>query len=499
MASQCTQEAVLRYLAERGGRVSNAELIDHFKPLLPSEPASKAAAKEAFKGFVDTVGFVKPENGVKYVFLKKKYRDALRPSPGGEADGEKAFPAHASLEGEKDHALKRGNASSSWVTCTDSAAEVPASELELDRIQGVDSSTDSPAPESLPEEEDGDLGAGKGVAPMISRRRASKGSQRSLLSSHPSEEGGEDGQVDAGGDGYTPRGSRRNFRELLINSSPQLRRSVVLKNPGSVSARQRDSVRSDSDSASLMSSTDEDGGSVTLDPLEHEWMMCSSDGHWESLHRLLSCEPNLIVKKDFVTGFTCLHWAAKQGKPELIALLVNFAKHHAVPLNINCRSSAGYTPLHLAAMHNHVEVVKLLVGAYDANVDARDYSGKKAWQYLGHSVAEDIREIVGAGGDLDAENVDNVAGRWRLSKVLPANLMPLKLLNVPEEDACDAGGPVRPKSVYRKTSISRIKPKLHKIKFKTQIIHTTSFKETEEGDRPLKSPGKSRPKSTLFG
>ncbi len=150
-------------------------------------------------------------------------------------------------------------------------------------------------------------------------------------------------------------------------------------------------------------------------------MMCTADGEWDSLQRLLEREPTLLSKKDFVTGFTCLHWAAKQGKHELMAMLVDFGKRHGVGINVNARSSAGYTPLHLAAMHNHMEVTKLLLGAYDADVDVRDYSGKKAAQYLRSSVTCDIKDIIGACVNADTENASG-AGRWKLPKVLQVNL-----------------------------------------------------------------------------
>lgn len=132
----------------------------------------------------------------------------------------------------------------------------------------------------------------------------------------------------------------------------QVRRSLINRGP-----RIRDSVRSDGDSSSVLSSaTDEDSSSVTLDPLEHEWMLCASEGLWESLQPLLAVEPSLVAKKDFVTGFSCLHWAAKQGKEELLSQLLTFAKENTIPVNVNSRSSAGYTPLHLAAMHGHIQV-----------------------------------------------------------------------------------------------------------------------------------------------
>ncbi|NWX90819.1 SWAHC protein, partial [Nothoprocta ornata] len=145
--------------------------------------------------------------------------------------------------------------------------------------------------------------------------------------------------------------------------------------------------------------------------LEHAWMLSASDGRWESLEGLLSCEPALLCKRDFVTGFTVLHWAAKHGRHELLAMLVNFAQRHRLPVDINARTSGGYTALHLAAMHGRTEVVKLLVGAYDADVDIRDYSGRKAAQYLRQGTPGDMRSLVGAlDEDEEDEEEEGAAG-----------------------------------------------------------------------------------------
>ncbi|ELR61230.1 Ankyrin repeat domain-containing protein 57, partial [Bos mutus] len=250
------------------------------------------------------------------------------------------------------------------------------------------------------------------------------------------------------------------------------------------------------------------------------WMLSAADGRWDSLEGLLACEPGLLAKRDFITGFTCLHWAAKHGQQELLALLV--AGQHRLPVNINARTSGGYTALHLAAMHGHVEVVKLLVGAYDADVDVRDYSGRKASQYLSPSTAEEIRTLVGA---LDEDEGESAAGsgggRWRLSRVLPSHLISGRLSHALEDggdhhhhlaEGLTAGKAKEPNRKASGSSSGRMKPRLNKIRFRTQIIHTTpSFRdpeqpleegEDEEEDRSLKghsSSFKLRPKSNVFG
>nr|XP_023673272.1 ankyrin repeat domain-containing protein SOWAHC [Paramormyrops kingsleyae] len=346
--------------------------------------------------------------------------------------------------------------------------------------------------ETKPGAEDGEPRLAKGAPLRISKLRRSKRSRRGSLSSGLSTDCTDEGQSDSrslsGNDNNTPRSSRKNFVQLMINSSPQVRRSLALRNTPHLGAR--DVVRDDGDPA------DDESGSVALDPLEHQWMMCASDGEWESLHQLLSQDPNLVNKKDFVTGFTCLHWAAKLGRQELLSQLVNFGKQNAISVNINARSSAGYTPLHLATIHNHPEVVKFLVGACEANVEARDYNGRMAWQYLSRTTSKNMYDILGGMPGFWSESGEGGASRRTASKVLPYNLVTFGPFSCLDEQVCDGDASEKPKLVSRKPSL---KSRLPKIRVRSRIVHSTSFRDPEEVRASARSIVRSRPKSNIFG
>ncbi|XP_036425902.1 ankyrin repeat domain-containing protein SOWAHC-like [Colossoma macropomum] len=606
MASDCTQETVLRFLTERGGRVKNVDLIEHFRSAIPTEPGKKAAAREAFKRYVDSVAVVKVDNGEKYVCLKKKFRgwrsegtrdgreqdggavkhatgtvpsersedeDAKQEIAPGSGCGTAAAPgvsgsaSTSPATGAEPHGAEMGN----WLTKKGSAQdqrggarklkdipEITVAEVSpqhvTDRTGRVSKSrSDQTVPDGLkggsdlveldsrsdqivPLEGTSDHSTQKGLenpsdqatplglkgtsdqATPLELERESDQKESQWLRRKPSggsrrgQRSADEAHVDLvpGSDINTPKGSRKSFLEHMMHSSPQVRRSMALRSSVHLSTRGKDSsARSDSDAASVHATSgtaDYENATVALEPLEHEWMMCASDGEWESLRRLLGTEPGLVCKKDFVTGFTCLHWAAKLGKAELLALLVSFATQHGVPVDVNARSSAGYTPLHLAAMHNHMDVVKLLIGAYDADVEARDYSGKKASQYLRGEVARDVLDIVGAGTEVDGQNTNGGEGSgWRLSKVFQANLRPLKLLHhsTSEDDvstAAENAGLTREKVPRRKTSLRGLRPRLSKIRTRTQIVHSTSLSgHFERETRETPSSFRSRPKSNLFG
>lgn len=581
MASECTQDTVLRFITERGGRVKNVDLIEHFRSAIPKEPGKKAAAKEVLKSCVDSVAVVKVDNGEKYVCLKKKFRGRQREGGPDGPDGAVqhatgAVPEKSSENEDANQEIAPGSGCcisgpgvpGSTSAGTEMGSRASRNDSDVRKLEDIPEVEGSPRHETEPagglsqgrgdgtvpnglvslcDQTDG-LKGGSKVSDRVGLEGTSdqtvslegtsdKPAQRTLedisnqtarqeldgesdqkvfkrlrrKQSQRGERSADDGhgELVSGGCINTPKGSRKNFLEHMMSSSPQVRRSVALRNSVYLSTRCKDSsARTEVDAASLHSSgaTDEENTPAALEPLEHEWMMCASDGEWKSLRQLLDTDPALVCKKDFVTGFTCLHWAAKMGKAELLALLVSFAMQRGIPVDVNARSSAGYTPLHLAAMHNHMEVVKLLVGAYDADVEVRDYSGKRANQYLRGKVAEDVLDIVGAGTDVDTQCTDGAeASGWRLSRVLQANLRPLKLLShsASEDDVSTANenvGVAREKVLRRKSSLRSLKPRLSKIHTRAQIVHSTSLSghfEREAGE--TSGSFRSRPKSNLFG
>ncbi|TKS67386.1 Ankyrin repeat domain-containing protein SOWAHC [Collichthys lucidus] len=531
MASQCTEKAVQEFLMERGGRVQQMELIDHFLSVWGQNDQSKEDVdRELLARMVDNVGVVKVENGVKFVCLRAggSAESVMRADTDGhdhaECNGniQETVDDNNYVNGNPDNGAQTGESSTPPASLDNNKQSMNANGQPTAPSQNNKTNTAAPTSggggevklrerrrrESAPVIGVPDLDqvhhAGSHNQQVRGARRVSKGSQRAMLISCLSEDSALEG-LDPVGDINTPKGSRRNFIELMMSSSPQVRRSLI--NRGS---RLRDSVRSDGDSTSLLSSTtDEDCASVTLDPLEHEWMLCASDGLWESLQPLLAVEPCLVAKRDFVTGFTCLHWAAKQGKAELFSQLLAFAKENAIPVNVNVRSSAGYTPLHLAAMHGHTQVVRVLLSDWDADPEARDYSGRRAIQYLSPPLAADLQEegvVVSPGSGSDNENTNSGSGwgrGWWFPRVLPGNLNPLRLLNPPAEAAEDGVATGRTKGgMQRKSSLSRLNARLHRGRHRAQIIHSASFRDPGEVGRSEEipsSPLRTRPLSNLFG
>lgn len=88
----------------------------------------------------------------------------------------------------------------------------------------------------------------------------------------------------------------------------------------------------------------------------------------------------LASRRDFITGYTALHWAAKNGQSDVVKLLMGCSE----PPEVDTRSHGGYTPLHVAAMNSRYEVIELLVVVYKADTDATDFAGRKPIYYLDH-------------------------------------------------------------------------------------------------------------------
>lgn len=161
---------------------------------------------------------------------------------------------------------------------------------------------------------------------------------------------------------------------------------------------------------------------LVLDPVEHAWMIMVAEGNFEELQDSLQQDPDLLYKRDFVTGYSVIHWIAKHGHHEDLIRLMDFASASGHFLDINTRASGGLTPLHIAALQGHDILIKVLVGAYNADIHIRDHNGRKAWQYLRLRTDRNLLILLGApeeeeAGAMAAMNNNNNSQAATLQKM----------------------------------------------------------------------------------
>ncbi|CAM4614283.1 unnamed protein product [Leuciscus chuanchicus] len=196
--------------------------------------------------------------------------------------------------------------------------------------------------------------------------------------------------VDASEKGsLTPAMRKKYLKELLLNNRSGLSSILSSKHK---SSKEEEEEAPNGDTVNC-------GALWALDPMEHAWMLSVVDGNYETIVEFLAEDRSLLSRKDFISGFTALHWLAKNGKDETLIKLLRHAEKEGLSVNVNLRGSGGLTPLHLAAMHGQYMVMKILVGAFSADVDIMDYNGKRAWQYLKDNTPNEIKELLGACDD----------------------------------------------------------------------------------------------------
>uniref|UniRef100_A0A7M5V8M5 SOWAHA-C winged helix-turn-helix domain-containing protein n=1 Tax=Clytia hemisphaerica TaxID=252671 RepID=A0A7M5V8M5_9CNID len=172
-----------------------------------------------------------------------------------------------------------------------------------------------------------------------------------------------------------------------IRSVASLRQEMSRRLPGSLSM---DSIDT------LMDGTEDDleedlGLTETSEvlPEEKSWMLAAAHGNIKKLESLLKEYPSLAKKKDFVMGYTALHWAAKLGRTDIVKFIMG------ANVDIHSKSHGGYTPLHIAAMSGRDQVIVQLIELYNANIHTRDHSGKKPRDVVKDTVAADVQRKLG--------------------------------------------------------------------------------------------------------
>ncbi|XP_066501452.1 ankyrin repeat domain-containing protein SOWAHB-like [Hoplias malabaricus] len=178
---------------------------------------------------------------------------------------------------------------------------------------------------------------------------------------------------------------------------------LSINNPNSISSSRTHSTLDGLSSAGSSHSLGQDStfhaprqSQVPLDPREHEWFVKAASGSWSDIYSLFREDNSLLNKRDIVSGYTVLHWIAKHGDHRVLNTLSYGVKKTSSTLNVDARSTCGYTPLHLAAIHCHKNLLRLLVHKFKASVTLRDNSGKRPWQYLEKCDDRDLLELLGA-------------------------------------------------------------------------------------------------------
>uniref|UniRef100_A0A8C1N1A8 SOWAHA-C winged helix-turn-helix domain-containing protein n=1 Tax=Cyprinus carpio TaxID=7962 RepID=A0A8C1N1A8_CYPCA len=357
MATDFTQESLLRFIINNGGKVRNVDLLTHYRRFLRDDE-DREQNRELFKRYVNSVATVKQEEGVSHVVLRKKYRVHLGDISKNQEPERMAFVLDPrTVSPIQVFALSAGPSCFSTHTLPD----VQPSRLKPNRMcRSLGEDLDQPFPED-----------------NVSARH----NRLQLLSSTLS------------------------MSNLVSQSSSRGQSSQDLLSPAGSTRSLHDS----SFSGKL--------SSIPLDPREHEWFVKAASGTWSDIYALFRDDPNLLSKRDFISGFTIVHWIAKHGDHRVLNTLWYGVDKAGMTLDVNAKTLCGYTPLHLAAIHGHKKFIRLLVQKFNADVRIRDSSGKRAWQYLSKNETWDILELLGAPQKCNSGSPANLTARPATTKV----------------------------------------------------------------------------------
>lgn len=433
-----TQESLLSFLLDHGGKVKNSELINSFRSFINcSDPAEKQHNRDQFKKLVNSVAVVKQIEEVKFVVVKKRYQDFVKevgrevPRKTQVDDG---FPSqHASFSytsprrAESARKIYSRNENNNAV-CASSAAgycgDAAHARVESVQRRRPSSIADTTAVKVLNISGDqtsrtGKSGAVFAVIAVKSPPRDSApatqdtGSLHSRVHKHESLDKSIPKVSPPPALTFNLTTCQRD--SLTETQCLKTRQAGDIGPPGSPLMRPQNKTTRQADDAKYCET-------VPLEPLAHEWLVKCAAGLWGQVYTLLLRDTCLAQRKDFMSGFTALHWAAKDGNSNIICKLMDISSKRGTSVNVNSKAHGGYTPLHIAAIHGHTEVMVLLVQRYRANVNERDNDGKKALHYLGKGASAEIRALLGGllqsrGKTEDEEYKEHTKGFNTISKL----------------------------------------------------------------------------------
>ncbi|XP_025425366.1 ankyrin repeat domain-containing protein SOWAHB isoform X3 [Sipha flava] len=250
-------ESVRDFMIMNGGKVTNHDLVTHFKYFL-TNPQNRAEARHQFKEIVNTVATViRGEDGEKYLMLKRRFRVAgcvglsLEPSMSS-ASSLTSLTSYPGLSAVH-HSLSQ-----------DSLIDPPRFQQ---RSPMVSPSARQPPPYRPP------------PSPIVSPNDCS-----------PTKEAAPP---------VPPR--RRSSEKIRLIESNE---NVIINFKDNYNDKDEDTI-----------------SMTSLDPKTKEWVIKSAQCDYQALAKMASENPRIAKFKDPITSYTALHWASKHGNMDLVKML----------------------------------------------------------------------------------------------------------------------------------------------------------------------------------
>lgn len=365
-----TQQSVLSFLVEEGGKVKKSELVRRFKGSIDrGDPAERERNRELFKDFVNNVAVVKQIDEARFVVVRKQYEPLVESFQAQGRSVGKNEDVDVPLQGE----LQRPPAQSEDGDDSNEGRENPTELLNPIQLALQRCKYDCKVKRGLNFEVQNEP---KETACVPSKPFGLP------LRMPPTKMEIHKLKIDDMPESPKLEASRNKRRPPSVETgssvgSLNLRRfTKTTKAPAELKENRSPSV-------------------VPLEQSEHKWLVKCAAGHWSQVYGLLMKDSQLAEKKDFTSGFTALHWTAKCGNSEMLVKIIDLSKKGGVELNINTKTFGGYTPLHIAALHDQEYIMAMLVGEYGADPTIRDNCGRRAYHYLHKGVSHTIRDMLG--------------------------------------------------------------------------------------------------------